>query len=144
MGVELCGQPLKWDDVRPFKLQFRQFDVSKTGRLSADDLEKYSTKMEQAKARMQQAREAGASDPSFLEMFGAGPKRASGDHGGSANLSLSVQGQMALLEKQDDAAAKMQALFRGRNERKKSGGLQDQQAGEPPRSGKAATAVAPA
>ena len=130
--------------MRPFKLQFRQFDVSKTGRLSADDLEKYSTKMEQAKARMQQAREAGANDPSFLEMFGAGPKRASGDHGGSANLSLSVQGQMALLEKQDDAAAKMQALFRGRNERKKSGGLQDQRAGEPPKSGKAATAVAPA
>lgn len=130
MGVELCGQPLKWDDVRPFKLQFRQFDVSKTGRLSADDLEKYCTKMEQAKARMQQAREAGASDPTSL---GNGPKRALGAHG-SANLSLSVQGHMALLEKQDEAAIKMQARIRGRNERKKSGSLKS----------KVATAVAPA
>ena len=34
LGVQLCGQPLKWDDVRPFLLQFERFDVSKTGRLS--------------------------------------------------------------------------------------------------------------
>lgn len=41
LGVQLCGQPLKWDDVRPFLLKFERFDVTKTGRLSPEDLEKY-------------------------------------------------------------------------------------------------------
>ena len=41
LGVQLCGQPLRWDDVRPFLLQFERFDVSKTGRLSPEDLERY-------------------------------------------------------------------------------------------------------
>ena len=45
MGVELCGQPLAWDDVRPFLLQFDMFDVSKTERLSTQDLEEYVAKM---------------------------------------------------------------------------------------------------
>eukprot|EP00908_Phaeocystis_cordata_P021350 Transcript_3699.p2 GENE.Transcript_3699~~Transcript_3699.p2 ORF type:complete len:164 (-),score=44.54 Transcript_3699:1170-1661(-) len=45
LGVELCGQPLAWDDVRPFLLQFDMFDVSKTERLSTQDLEEYVAKM---------------------------------------------------------------------------------------------------
>jgi hypothetical protein len=41
LGVELCGQPLEWNMLRPFLIKFEKFDVSKTGRLSHDDLEKY-------------------------------------------------------------------------------------------------------
>ena len=32
LGVELCGEPLQWDDVRPFRLLFSRLDVSETGR----------------------------------------------------------------------------------------------------------------
>ena len=132
MGVELCGQPLKWDDVRPFKLQFGLFDVSKTGKLTADDLEKYSDKMERVKAHIAKAREAGARDGP-LGIFGLTKNEAKG----AANLS--IQGEIASLEKQDDAIVVLQARIRGRNSRKVG-----VEAGEPPKAGKAATAVAPA
>lgn len=46
LGVELCGQPLVWDNLRPFLLQFDQFDVSKTGKLSHEDLKKYTDAIE--------------------------------------------------------------------------------------------------
>ena len=46
LGVELCGQPLSWDNLRPFMLQFDQFDVSKTGVLSKEDLQKYTDAIE--------------------------------------------------------------------------------------------------
>ena len=56
LGVQLCGQPLTWDDVRPFKLQFYMFDISKTGKLSSDDLEAYITKMEEVRRNQQVVR----------------------------------------------------------------------------------------
>ena len=46
LGVELCGEPLKWEDVRPFTLQFDRFDVSQTGRVSSEDLDEYLKKVE--------------------------------------------------------------------------------------------------
>ena len=52
LGVELCGEPLKWADVRPFMLQHERFDVSKTGRLSSDDLDKYTDAMLAQKKRI--------------------------------------------------------------------------------------------
>ena len=55
LGVELCGEPLKWADVRPFMLQFERFDVSKTGRLSSDDLDKYTDAMLEQKKRIAEA-----------------------------------------------------------------------------------------
>ena len=134
MGVELCGQPLQWDDVRPFKLQFGLFDVSKTGKLTADDLEKYSTKMERVKARIAKAREAGASDP--LGIFGL-TKNV-----GKGAAHRSIQGEIVSLEKQDDAIVILQARIRGRNSRKAT--FTGAGAGEPPKAGKAARTVAPA
>lgn len=56
LGVELCGQPLSWDNLRPFMLQFDQFDVSKTGMLSREDLQKYTDAIE----LVQQANKASA------------------------------------------------------------------------------------
>jgi len=50
LGVELCGEPLSWDNLRPFMLQFDQFDVSKTGVLSKEDLEKYCTSVASTEA----------------------------------------------------------------------------------------------
>mmetsp|Transcript_23088 Transcript_23088/g.38199 ORF Transcript_23088/g.38199 Transcript_23088/m.38199 type:complete len:497 (+) Transcript_23088:223-1713(+) len=38
LGVELCGEPLTWADVLPFKAKFRKLDVSNTGRISREDL----------------------------------------------------------------------------------------------------------
>lgn len=38
IGVELCGEPMKWEDVKPFIVLFQETDVSKTGVLSAEDL----------------------------------------------------------------------------------------------------------
>jgi len=58
LGVELCGEPLKWEDVRPFRLQFERFDVSKTGRLSSDDLEEY-VKEQETRQRRREERMAG-------------------------------------------------------------------------------------
>ena len=53
MGVELCGQKLTWDDVRPFTLQFKMFRGSKrSGRIAQQDLVAYSIKMQEAKRRM--------------------------------------------------------------------------------------------
>lgn len=41
LGVELCGERLRWDDVRPFITKFDELDVSKTGRISKQDLETF-------------------------------------------------------------------------------------------------------
>jgi len=38
LGVELCGEPLRWKDVRPFVLKFQQLDVSNTGKITKADL----------------------------------------------------------------------------------------------------------
>ena len=43
-------EPLSWDNLRPFMLQFDQFDVSKTGVLSKEDLEKYCTSVASTEA----------------------------------------------------------------------------------------------
>ena len=39
LGVELCGEPLDWDDVRPFLKRFEECDVSNTGRITREDLD---------------------------------------------------------------------------------------------------------
>lgn len=41
LGVELCGEPLRWDDVLPFMKTFDKLDVSKSGKIDSDDLDKY-------------------------------------------------------------------------------------------------------
>lgn len=38
LGVEVCGEPLTWSQVRPFLTKFDQLDVSRNGRLTKDDL----------------------------------------------------------------------------------------------------------
>ena len=62
LGVELCGQPLTWDDVRPFLVQFARFDVSKTGRLSSEDLEAFVTMTEKKSVEQMEKREAAAAE----------------------------------------------------------------------------------
>ena len=39
LGCEVCGQPLKWEDVRPFLAKFNALDVSQSGRIDKHDLE---------------------------------------------------------------------------------------------------------
>ena len=48
LGVELCGEPLRLDDVRPFRIMFESLDVDSTGKLSKDDLDAYANITEQA------------------------------------------------------------------------------------------------
>ena len=55
LGVQLCGKPLSWDDVRPFMLQFERFDVSQTGHLDSKDLEKYIKHAEKEAVQKQSA-----------------------------------------------------------------------------------------
>mmetsp|Transcript_140543 Transcript_140543/g.437062 ORF Transcript_140543/g.437062 Transcript_140543/m.437062 type:complete len:412 (-) Transcript_140543:19-1254(-) len=38
LGAELCGTPLKWDDVEPFIAQFDAADVDRSGILTKEDL----------------------------------------------------------------------------------------------------------
>merc|ERR1719333_876460 len=38
LGVELCGEPLKWDYVKPIIKQFDEADKTGDGRLNKDDL----------------------------------------------------------------------------------------------------------
>ena len=56
LGVELCGEPLHWGDVRPFIILFDRLDVSKTRKLSNEDLETYVQLTELAKLERAQAR----------------------------------------------------------------------------------------
>ena len=42
LGVEVCGEELRWEDVRPFVKIFERLDVSKTGRITGSDLEVYA------------------------------------------------------------------------------------------------------
>ena len=37
--AQVCGQPLSWEDVRPFLVKFDSLDVSRTGRIDKSDLE---------------------------------------------------------------------------------------------------------
>ena len=107
MGVELCGQKLTWDDVRPFKVQFKQLDVSKTHRLSKQDLDAYCSKQESAKKR----RDA------HMEAAKANRKRGFFSKKEPAPAQKSMQAHMAA---EEVAAVKVQAIFRGRNARRES------------------------
>lgn len=53
LGVEICGQPLEWEDIKPFLAQFDAADVNNDGTLSAGDLtmmvERTSTEWEEFK-----------------------------------------------------------------------------------------------
>jgi len=40
LGVELCGEPLNWNDVKPILVQFETADKNDDGRLNAEDLRK--------------------------------------------------------------------------------------------------------
>ena len=41
LGVELCGERLSWDDVRPFMKKFDELDITKTGRITKSDLDTF-------------------------------------------------------------------------------------------------------
>jgi hypothetical protein len=49
LGVEMCGQPLQWDDIKPMLAQFDAADKTKDGRLNQEDLRKL-VQMKKAKA----------------------------------------------------------------------------------------------
>ena len=144
LGVELCGQPLTWDDVRPFKLQFKMFDVSKTGKLCEQDLERYSAKIEAvkkavkkkaAKARLK----VWAGSRAGNKGFGVLAKRAVR----TGEMKRTLQGEIAAQDAAEaDAAARVQATIRGRNSRRSSARLGGSSG--PPGAGKASRAVSPA
>ena len=52
LGVELCGEPLHWNDVRPFIILFDRLDVSKTRKLSQIELAEYVNLTELAKLEL--------------------------------------------------------------------------------------------
>jgi len=43
-GVELCGEPLRWKEVKPLLALFEQADVHKTGRINQEDLKHLAEK----------------------------------------------------------------------------------------------------
>ena len=77
LGVELCGHPLRWTDLRPFIATFEKLDVSETGRISHDDLEEY--------ARRQKAMLPGAAKEADRR------KAAEHEHGASHRLRQGVR-----------------------------------------------------
>ena len=126
LGVQLCGQKLTWDDVRPFKLQFQMFDVSKTGRLSKDDLEAYARKMElvnmhrNAASRAEALESHSGRDTGSLSFGKTSWLKTSelfkrSHHAEAQAPELSLAGQIA---QQDKAVALMQAVIRGWKVRK--------------------------
>ena len=153
MGVELCGQKLTWDDVRPFKLQFKMFRGSKrSGRIAQQDLVAYSIKMQEAKRRMSLVRDVVKTGRAELvasrsEKHGGSFRRSRSSYPVLASSvehptrrkrpsflakslderlhpihqppSRSVTGEAAHID-MEIAAAKMQALVRGRTSRKNS------------------------
>jgi len=132
LGVELCGQKLTWDDVRPFKLQFRIFrGRQRSGRIAPQDLVAYSIKMQEAKRRLGMVRDVVhtgraqfvASRSSYPECASSMTRRprggkasflarsfASDERGAPARTLNSEIAQRDM----EIAAAKMQALARGR------------------------------
>merc|ERR1719326_2861604 len=46
LGVELCGEPLKWDDILPFIKLFDKYDVDNTKRITTENLKAYITELE--------------------------------------------------------------------------------------------------
>ena len=56
LGVELCGEPLHWGDVRPFIILFDRLDVSKTRKLSQVELAEYVNLTELAKLELAQSK----------------------------------------------------------------------------------------
>ncbi len=53
LGVTLCGEPLGYNDVLPFRILFKRLDVSTTGKLSNEGLEAYVKLTEQAAKKRQ-------------------------------------------------------------------------------------------
>jgi len=150
LGVELCGQKLTWDDVRPFKLQFRMFrGRKKSGRIAPQDLVSYSLKMQEAKRRMALVRDvvktgrsefvAGDRRSEFAASRSSYPVLSSSAehptrrrkpsflarslderlHHAPHAPQRSLTGEAAHQD-MEIAAAKMQALVRGRTSRKNS------------------------
>ena len=141
MGVELCGQKLTWDDVRPFKLQFRMFrGRKKSGRIGQQDLVAYSIKMQEAKRRMSVVRDVVKTGRSeFVSSRSSYPVLASSVPDPARRRKPSFLGRSlderlhpihqpptrsltgeAAHQDMEIAAAKMQALVRGRTSRKNS------------------------
>ena len=55
LGVKICGGPLGYNDVHPFRILFEQLNVSNTGRLNQADLEQaYAILAERAAAKRSQ------------------------------------------------------------------------------------------
>jgi hypothetical protein len=135
LGVELCGQKLTWDDVRPFKLQFRIFrGRQRSGRIAPQDLVAYSIKMQEAKRRLGMVRDvvntgraqfvaSRSSYPDYPVCASPMTRRTRGrkpsflarsfalDERGAPARTLN--GEIAHRD-MEIAAAKMQALARGR------------------------------
>jgi len=62
LGVELCGAPLEWDDVRPFLLLFKKNDVDGNGVLTGSDLAKLvEVRQQKVEDRIQKVRSAKSS-----------------------------------------------------------------------------------
>ena len=80
LGVELCGEPLHWNDVRPFIILFDRLDVSKTRKLSQIELAEYVNLTELAKLELAQPK-ATLRDKSAL-------RHAPGHAGGSVRQSI--------------------------------------------------------
>ena len=60
LGVKLCDEELKWDDVMPFLKKFDELDVSKTGKIDRDDLDKFYK--QDRKEQAQRIKDAGFTD----------------------------------------------------------------------------------
>lgn len=43
LGVELCGDKLRWSDVRPFISKFAELDANRDGRCASPRLHHYPT-----------------------------------------------------------------------------------------------------
>lgn len=56
LGVELCGEPLRWGDVRPFIILFDRLDESKNRKLSQVELEAYVSLTELAMLERSQSK----------------------------------------------------------------------------------------
>ena len=118
--------------MRPFKLQFRMFrGRKKSGRINTQDVEAYSLKMQEARRRLSLVRDAVKSGRAQEEEYmrnglvvqrrASGAKRAR--RASRSSFSLTVQPPTRSLtgeaahQDMEIAAAKMQALVRGRNSR---------------------------
>jgi len=93
LGVELCGEPLRFDDVLPFMKKFEELDVSETGRITKADLDAFFQQQLAFKKHQEQRRNPNANETptaklqaagaTALEAVGASATAKGGGDGGS-------------------------------------------------------------